>query len=554
MVLLSYKKGTATLDGEPVEGLDMDGMQSQEPLAGGPAGGVDTEDFPVGVLSLGEDGPGASPDPMAGDFPLPPEPAAAPEPAKGKADPAPAPSKKNGGNNKGAGPLAALGRLFGYRLAVVKKGDASQSGDLIDPSQEGDAPAPAKAKKAKKEKKPKEKKAKAPKKKAAPKPKAKKPAKDKGEKGGKKKLLLFILLGVLVLAGVAIILVVVLGGSPTPEELLEQAGGYAAEAEYQKAMETYEEVVASGELVPEAYLGMADTLVASGDLEGALGRLELGYQETSDERLAQKMEELSPPEPGEAGPPAPSTQPIVWKDAAFESMVRLALNKPSGDISESDLAGVTTLKIMGAGHASAETGGLNAINGVNSYTIGEETFTERGAITSLDDVVHFKNLTRLTIGYNQVRDISALEQMNLSTVGLYANAITDISPLARVSGLKFLYLYNNNIADISPLAGQTELVSLSLQYNQIRDISPLAGMSKLEELYISHNQVEDLSPLQGLSSLTFLDLQDNNVSDIGVVTGLSKLTDANFQGNPVADFSPAAHVQNLNRSFGRTAG
>ena len=72
-----------------------------------------------------------------------------------------------------------------------------------------------------------------------------------------------------------------------------------------------------------------------------------------------------------------------------------------------------------------------------------------------------------------------------------------------------MFLLENNITDISPLAGLTSLRWLELSFNSIEDISPLGGLTSLTELYLSANNIEDISPLAGLASLREVDLQGN---------------------------------------------
>jgi len=516
------------------------------------------------VLNLEERQPSQNFDPLnfsLDDFPLPPAiqtdffesvaPAAVSQP-QAAAEPTPAPNPppapqeqakpakakpKKGFRNK-------LKNLLNYRLVVTRVGGMGEVS--VEAEEEEESPAPPKTKPAKK---------KAPKKPRPKKAKKKKAAKKAPQKDGssRKKLIIGLTAGGAILVG-SIGAILLTRSWNQPARLMEKAQQYAADEQYEKAIATYEKLIENNELVPEAYLGLADSLVASNDLEGALGKLSVGYKETQDERLSQRLAELDPQIADEEGkaPAALSTEPIQWKDPAFERMVRLALNKPQGPISEGDLAGITNLKILGEDHASVE-GNLYAINGVDGYTIGGVTYIQRGNITSLDDVVHFRDLTRLTVGYNQVRDISALQEMRgLTTVSLYANDITDLSPLKEVKTLKYLFLYNNHISDLAPLAELDQLVLLSLQYNQIRDISPLAGLTQLQELYISHNQIQDLTPLKKLERLTFLDASDNQISDLEPIAELEGLTDANFVGNPVSDYSPASHIQKLNHSFGKT--
>ena len=76
--------------------------------------------------------------------------------------------------------------------------------------------------------------------------------------------------------------------------------------------------------------------------------------------------------------------------------------------------------------------------------------------------------------------------------------LADLTPLARLTGLKELYLRSNGISDISPLAGLTGLTRLNIAENGISDISALAGLTNLKWLNVAVNQISDFSPLDRL--------------------------------------------------------
>ena len=80
--------------------------------------------------------------------------------------------------------------------------------------------------------------------------------------------------------------------------------------------------------------------------------------------------------------------------------------------------------------------------------------------------------------------------------------MSDIAPLAKLTGLKELYLVGNAISDISPLAGLTNLTRLSLEKNNISDVSPLSLLTNLKWLGLHHNSISDFSPLAALPETT----------------------------------------------------
>ncbi len=491
-----------------------------------------------------------------------------PKPPKPPKQPKASGEKKQG--QKGL--LGGLRRLMKYRVAIslLKKSKELSQGageSLADPTQEGfgpDAAAPkAKAparKKGKKEKPPKTPGAKKAKKTKAPKAK-KTPKAPKAKDGGKnnKKLLIIIVGAVVALAGGATAAIVLTRSmAPTPQELLDAANALAAGGAYPEAAEAFERVIETGDLLSQAYLGAAEALVSQEDIEGGIAKLREGIAALpGDTVLPARLDELQNPPDPDAPPPIP-VEPIVWEDAAFEKMVRLAIGKPAGDISEADIAGITTLRILGNTHAIA-VGGEYAANTPeeraidtalkfrDGYEIDGVRHTGRGDITTLRDAAHFRSLTSLSVGYNRVSDLSGLETTKLTTLGVYANELTDLAPLRELAGLRHLYAYNNLIGDLSGLEGKNELITLALQYNDVSDLTPLRGLPSLHQLLLRDNRVEDLSPLAGLPSLTILYIENNAVASIGPVADMPALNALRIMGNPVLDLSPAAHVPNINK-------
>ena len=98
------------------------------------------------------------------------------------------------------------------------------------------------------------------------------------------------------------------------------------------------------------------------------------------------------------------------------------------------------------------------------------------------------DLTYLTAQERGIENLTGLEHArNLRRLGLYGNAISDISPLSGLTRLTGLYISNNNISDISPLVELKQLTRLHIWDNNISDISPLVELKDLTALYIGGN-------------------------------------------------------------------
>ena len=182
-----------------------------------------------------------------------------------------------------------------------------------------------------------------------------------------------------------------------------------------------------------------------------------------------------------------SADVVNFPDPGLEAAIRDAIGKPTGDIHDIDLTGLTS---------------LNADN--------------RG-IVNLEGIQYCADLTILVLQYNEIVDISAL------------------SGLTNLTGL---YLLDNEIVDISALSGLTNLTVLRLTWNEIVDISALSGLTNLTMLWLYGNEIIDISALSGLINLTKLDLYDNEIVDITALSGLINLTWLDLQNNQIRDIKP----------------
>ena len=91
--------------------------------------------------------------------------------------------------------------------------------------------------------------------------------------------------------------------------------------------------------------------------------------------------------------------------------------------------------------------------------------------------------------------------------------ITDISPLAEFTKLKYLHLGQNSIRSLEPLKNMNNLIVLKIGKNDIEDVSPLKNLNNLRVLEIFENMIEDISPLKSLKKLEYLSLFSNFIGE-----------------------------------------
>ncbi|MCX8093404.1 MAG: leucine-rich repeat domain-containing protein [Candidatus Goldbacteria bacterium] len=201
-------------------------------------------------------------------------------------------------------------------------------------------------------------------------------------------------------------------------------------------------------------------------------------------------------------PPQSTCEKVTFPDANLETAIRVALNKPTGDICKNDCEKVSSL--------------IQCLNSKN--------------ITSIQGMQYFKNLQELE---------------------MYDNQISDISPLSGLTKLRYLNLSNNKISDISALSGLTDLYSLNLANNQISNITSLSSLTNLIYLTLSNNTISDITSLSDLLKLQELYLSNNLIEDIAALVtncdagGLGSGDTVYLEGNPVATGTPGPNITYL---------
>ncbi len=127
-----------------------------------------------------------------------------------------------------------------------------------------------------------------------------------------------------------------------------------------------------------------------------------------------------------------------------------------------------------------------------------------------EDPVYFAdaNLKAAVESELGIYDPTPTDMLALNTFEAYGTEIQFLTGIEYAINLTSLRLNENQISDISALSGLTNLTHLNLSVNQISDISPLSDLSNLEGLILFHN------PLNGEAYCIYLPLIEDNNPDI----------------------------------------
>ena len=156
------------------------------------------------------------------------------------------------------------------------------------------------------------------------------------------------------------------------------------------------------------------------------------------------------------------------------------------------------------------------------------------------------SLSQLDLGGTDVSDLAPLAGLTgLQWLGLDGTGVSDLAPLAGLTGLETLFLNGTDVSDLAPLAGLTGLETLDLGGTGVSDLAPLAGLTGLQRLDLGGTGVSDLAPLAGLTGLQWLLLMGTGVSDLAPLAGLTGLERLDLDGTDVSDLAPLAGLTGL---------
>lgn len=234
--------------------------------------------------------------------------------------------------------------------------------------------------------------------------------------------------------------------------------------------------------------------------------------------------------------------PVIIPDPGLEAAFRAALKKPTGEIYQDDLLLIVGLDANRYGISNLS--GIEYCTNLSNLSLGSNDLTDISLLASLT------NLQTLLLFYNQIVSISPLQGLtDLETLYLDGNQLVEITHLASLTELRALALSSNDIVDISPLESLTYLEFLSLSDNQIVNFSYLSFLTRLKSLDLSNNQINNVSELRSLLSnmagLEYLGLTGCQINDLSPLSGLTTLRFLYLNHNQIDTFSPLASLTSL---------
>jgi len=132
-------------------------------------------------------------------------------------------------------------------------------------------------------------------------------------------------------------------------------------------------------------------------------------------------------------------------------------------------------------------------------------------VLDLSPVAQLSTLNTVRFDINAVQDITALASLNVTSLLLSSETLSDLSPLAKVTTLQAALVRGKSITDVAPLAAalKSSQSKVAISNTSISDIAPLAALTSIRALSLNDNLIADIAPLVNLPAIMSLDLAGN---------------------------------------------
>ncbi len=223
----------------------------------------------------------------------------------------------------------------------------------------------------------------------------------------------------------------------------------------------------------------------------------------------------------------------------------------------SPLSRLTQLRFLDLNHNQIEEiTPLRFYNRLSSLDLSHNQIEDISIFSQLEG-----SIFRLSLGSNNITDISPLTDLSVSVLDISSNPITDYSVLSRLTrngfpGLTELILGGEQIADLDAMVDNLVYdedwapeLRLEIVDGDLRDASRLLPLvrlaSRLDELTVRNSQLQDLRILTDLTALTRLALSNNQIDNLSPIAALQNLDGLDLSHNPVFDLSPLSALTQL---------
>ncbi len=128
-------------------------------------------------------------------------------------------------------------------------------------------------------------------------------------------------------------------------EKLELGQKYLVELDYSNAVLEFTDAIKIDPKNPDAYIGLAEAYIGTGDTEKAIEALERGYEETGDERIKQMLDELTGDSEAEETEVSETEEVTLPAETTTEAETTVTTEENNGEASDDDVIPMESIYI-----------------------------------------------------------------------------------------------------------------------------------------------------------------------------------------------------------------
>lgn len=261
-------------------------------------------------------------------------------------------------------------------------------------------------------------------------------------------------------------------------------------------------------------------------------------------------------------PKSAGSQEVVFSSSLMEQAVRSAVGKADDEtVYEQDLESITHLYICGN----------EVFNNPDDYSRHEKyhhTYAEPHGYGDIKDITLLEkmpNLRIVVLDYQQIYDISPLQDLELMSLSLCGNPITNLSCLHEQKALTELQLARTGVTSLEDLKGCSALAILNCSYTSVVSTKPLTslpirvlylmntpiadweGLSTLplEELFVSHVAAADYAYIASVPTIRHLTLSRCGIKSLNEITVFKNIALLDVDSNLITDLDGVEHFPKL---------
>lgn len=230
-----------------------------------------------------------------------------------------------------------------------------------------------------------------------------------------------------------------------------------------------------------------------------------------------------------------------------------------------------------------DVSGNVSVSGIDKLTNLHSLIADEIGLESLAQLSNLTKLDYLSVARNHIKNLDGLNALELNTLNVSGNELTDLSTEATIG---FLSIANNHLEDIAilnnitstgvdasensfddlsqlnnaeilwlnldknkkPLSNFSSLSSLStlsLRNCDIKSLAELGELKNLSSLTLSGNQLESLDGIEKLQNLTDLNVDNNNITSLAAISKLDNLLTLDASNNKISNADGLANLKNL---------